>query len=273
MDEIATQKRLERAACFKMAIFLALGGIVFAAVPNMSAFKRLADNGFAYTPNMLSIANFIGAGIYVWLSESEYAWMIKPAVRAVFFFIASIPIVAYLVPAGLVAVATNTTVNAFTYIFIYAVIILLIMAVFHGYSRRRERMMIGGMAVYMLIAASIFNSNAYQEPITASSAFNGDGTVFIFHLPVWILTMIALLGGLSYLVMLTPLAKRVSFYRHRVWFIVSESIIPLYALFQFANTVIAGGSWFVPVALIDVYFLIALLHYATYRGKDARLAT
>lgn len=278
MQATLTQRHIERAACIKMAILLALGGLVFAFLPTTASFKNLQVNGFDYKPVILALTNFLGAAVYIWMgthlellqetSKLKRVPFLRLFVsaevldhdfrpRPLIFFAASLPMFAYIFPLALISLATKATAGGISYFFLYGVVLLVISAVFQGYSKRLERIVLLSLAGYMFVAAYTFSSSPTE-------------TLFIFHLPVWVFVVLAGAGGISYVLMLTPLGKKQSIPRRRFWFILSEIVIPTYALFQLGNTLLSGiGAWLVPIALLDMYALIALIHYALYRVENA----
>lgn len=256
VDEERYQHRLERAACLKLAMFEGLSCLIFFFLPNPSAFARLTANGFGFTPTLLAALNGAGALFYLWMRDDPAAREWRLPVRRMLFFLASVPLLAYLIPLGIILIATTGMITGISYVAIYVVILLVITAVFQGYSRRLEVVSLAGMALFMGFIGYTFATTTNATPVA-------------IPFPDVVLAALALGGGLLYVLLMTPQARLVSQFARRTLFMLGEAVIPVYATILLVNAWLFAGSIYPPVAFYILYLLIALLPYGIFRTDDA----
>lgn len=256
MMGVNNQALLERSACLKMAAFEFLSFCIFVFSPSPAAFARLAANGFAIAPELLGLFNLIGAVVYILIAYHPSLMRLSDDVRSVVFFLASLPIMFYLVPLGIIIIYLGMSIVGLVYVLIFFIVLLVITAVFRGYSRRLEFWTLVVLAAFMFLCAYIFGS--FSSAVPAAIPF-----------PVKPLVFIAFLGGFGYVLMLTPVAEQLSENIHQLIFLLSEAVIPIYATILLMNALLFGGSIFPPFAFFDLSLLIALLSYPLIRGRHA----
>lgn len=250
------QLRLERSACLKMALFELLSAAVFLFNPNPSAFARLAANGFGAAPEILGLFNFICALVYMFLASPKAFDNLSKPVRSILFFGASFPVLAYLLPLGIIFLTLGMSIVGLVYFFEFGVIVMVTACVFYGGTRNREWVVLGGMAAFMFVCAYIF--------------INVPGTVpSTIRFPVPVLVALSIAGGVSYVMMLAGVGKNLSFNLRRLWFFCSEAVLPVYAAISLISSLFFGAGIYPSVSIFDLYLLIALFPYVLFERNYA----
>lgn len=255
------QRVVESLAVGSMTVMMGLFILIFLLAPNQTTFERLQRVDILITPLQFAFLCFLGMLGFPLLLLPDLRRRARTLKNEI-FLLCSIPILLYLLPVAYESLTRGWSLVPLVNFGIYMIIVLLSVAVYHGYSRLLE---IGACLIMLLLMLASSLIFAFMPTLTF---FNSVAAALGVRLVPMSFALVSLAAGLGFLTL--PFLTRLPVVLRRLLFSIYASPFLLYSLVVLYNLRGAGGAaLIIPASLINLFLLMCLLGFALYRDEES----